>query len=167
MKALMICGLAIGLSAEVAHGQVTIPGQPIFNLQNGISPFAAAARAQQDQRRTAAIRQQRETDDRLYAVRSRIAAHDCEGARTLALQGGDVLLAQQAGALCQPSTPLTARASAAPPPSTMDLGPVIDPDAPVSPHSQPIRRSRLIAKSAGHRLKHRFSPPKASPTSKP
>ena len=168
MKGFMIFGLAAWLVAGLAYGQIPVPDQPISNLQNGISPFAAAARAQQEQRRAAAIQQQHQADDRLYAVRARIAAHDCEGARTLALQGGDFLMAQQAGALCKPSTPLTAGASVSPSPSMMELGPVIDPDAASSPsHSLSTKRSRQLLKSTSHKSKHRSPPSKASSTTRP
>ena len=168
MKVLMICGLGIWFVAGIAHSQVTVPNEPVSNLQDGISPFAAAARAQQDQRQAAAIQQQHQADDRLYAVKARIAAHDCEGARTLALQGNDVLMAQQAEALCEPSMPEAARASASSAPSTMELGPVVDPDTPVIPsHNRPATKGiRQRFKTTSRKRKHLPPPPKAAPTAK-
>ena len=161
MKVSIVFGLTTWLMAGLAYGQAIVPDQPISNLQNGIAPFAAAVRAQQDQRRAAAIQEQHQADDRLYAVKARIAAHDCEGARTLALQGGDVLLAQQAGSLCEPLLPLPTRPPDASAASTMELGPVDDSESPSAPsHSLSTNRSRGALQTEQPQAETPISPPK-------
>jgi hypothetical protein len=101
----MACALGGALVSGAAQAQAIVPDQPISNLREGISPQVEAVRRQHDQTQAAADRLNQSDQQRVIAIRLRLAEHDCSGARSLASQANDLSLSAQVETLCAPPAP--------------------------------------------------------------